>query len=298
MWQRRRAGQSPVVAVQHEQPPLPACSAAGERMSPATGRRADEPGHRPEIGADVKDGITAGTIDILGAGGEEVEAYAASPMAETQRGGIVLIHHMPGYDRWSKEVVRRFAVDGYDVVMPNLYSREAPGADPDDAAAAARANGGVPGERLVGDVAGAAQYLRGLPTSNGKVAVIGHCSGGRQAVLAACNLDLQGAVDCYGAFVIGSSPADYPVRMVSLEDQLPNLSCPLLGLFGNEDANPDPHAVDVLDKLLTEHGKEHEFYRYDGAGHGFFGTDRPSYRQEQAVDGYQKIAKFFARTIG
>ena len=63
---------------------------------------------------------------------------------------------MPGYDRATKEIVRRFAELGYDVAMPNLYWREAPGAAPDDAAATARAQGGVPDERLVGDVAGAA----------------------------------------------------------------------------------------------------------------------------------------------
>ncbi|MEO7260694.1 MAG: dienelactone hydrolase family protein [Jatrophihabitantaceae bacterium] len=242
--------------------------------------------------------INAGVIRISGAGGEDIEAYFAGPTGDGPRGSVVLIHHLPGYDRWSKEVARRFAVDGYRVVMPNLYSREAPGADPDDAAAVARSAGGVPDERLVGDVGGAAAYLRGLPGSNGKVAVIGHCSGGRQAVLAACNLELDGAVDCYGAFVIGTAPPSSPVQMRGLEDQLPNLSCPLLGLFGAEDSYPSPEHVAELGRLLTEHGKEHELHSYDGAGHAFFCADRPSYRQEQAVDGYAKIADFFARTIG
>jgi carboxymethylenebutenolidase len=242
--------------------------------------------------------MSAATIRIAGAEGDQIEAYAARPASSGLRGGVVLIHHMPGYDRWSKEVARRFAVDGYDVVMPNLHYREAPGADPDDASAASRAMGGVPDQRLLGDVAGAIDYLRGLETSNGKVAVIGHCSGGRQAVLAACNLDLQGAVDCYGAFVVNDAPPEIGVRMTSLEGQLPNLRCPLLGLFGNKDANPSRKHVDLLDKILTKHGLEHEFHRYDGAGHGFFSADRPAYRQEAAVDGYQHIARFFARTIG
>jgi carboxymethylenebutenolidase len=246
----------------------------------------------------VDDAMTAGTISITGAGGDRIEAYYAGPSSGDRLGGVVLIHHMPGYDRWSKEVARRFAADGYHVVLPNLYSREAPGADPDDAAAVARARGGVPDERLVGDVGAAAAHLRGLPSSNGKVAVIGHCSGGRQAVLAGCNLDLQGVVDCYGAYVIGTPAADFPVRAGGLEDQLGNLSCPLLGLFGAEDSYPSPEQVAELDRLLTEHGKEHELHSYDGAGHAFFCADRPSYRPKQAVDGYAKIADFFTRTIG
>ena len=120
--------------------------------------------------------------------------------------------------------------------------REAPGAAPDDAAATARAQGGVPDERLIGDVAGAAEYLRVAADLNGKVGVIGYCSGGRQSVLAACNVDLDAAVDCYGAFVVGTPPEGFPLKVTKLVDQLPNLRCPLLGLFGNEDQYPTPRA--------------------------------------------------------
>lgn len=246
----------------------------------------------------MHDAISTASVRIEGAGGDEIEAYTASPVADGSRGGVVLIHHMPGFDRWSKEVARRFAVDGYNVIVPNLYWREAPGADPDDAAATSRAAGGVPDDRLIGDVAGAQSYLLGLPSSNGKTAVIGHCSGGRQTVLAACNLTFDGAVDCYGAFVIGTSPEGFPAKMVGLEDQLENLSAPLLGLFGKEDSYPSPDQVVELDRLLTQHGKEHEFHSYDNAAHAFFANDRPSYNLEAANDGYQQIATFFARTIG
>jgi dienelactone hydrolase len=57
---------------------------------------------------------------------------------------VVVIHHLPGYDRQTKEFTRSLAVGGHNAVMPNLYHREAPGADPDDAMAAARALGGLP----------------------------------------------------------------------------------------------------------------------------------------------------------
>src|ERR1700761_4160729 len=123
----------------------------------------------------MSDSLCAETVMITGQGGDKIEAYVARPSDETKRGGVVLIHHMPGYDRSSKEMARRFAELGYDAVMPNLYWREAPGAAPDDAAATARAQGGIPDERLIGDVAGAAEWLRGLATSNGKVGVSGYC---------------------------------------------------------------------------------------------------------------------------
>jgi carboxymethylenebutenolidase len=249
------------------------------------------------------DALCAASIRISGADGDEIEAYFAhpeDPANSRSRGSVVLIHHMPGFDRWSKEVARRFATmgpRGYNVLMPNLYWREAPGAEPDDAAAVARARGGVPDARLIGDVAGAVAYLKGLPDSNGKVGVIGHCSGGRQSVLAACNLPLAAAVDCYGAFVVGRPPEGSPMTFTGIEDQLPNLNCPLLGLFGVEDQYPSPDQVAELDRLLTEHGKPHEFHSYLDAGHAFFATDRPAYRAEAAVDGYARIDAFFAEHL-
>ena len=163
-----------------------------------------------ETEADVYDAMQAETVQITGHGGDEIEAYLARPLDRGPHGAVVVIHHMPGYDRQTKEITRRFAVEGYLALCPNLYSREAPGASPDDAAAAVRAAGGVPDERLVGDVAGAARYLRALSSSNGKVATIGYCSGGRQSFLAACSLELDAAVDCYGAFVVGSPPNSSP----------------------------------------------------------------------------------------
>ncbi len=245
----------------------------------------------------MSDSLTATTVQISGHGGDPVEAYLARPLEDTTRGGVVVIHHMPGYDRASKEIVRRFAELGYDAICPNLYFREAPGASPDDAAATARAAGGAPDERVVGDVAGAAAYLKALDSSNGKVGVIGYCSGGRQTVLVACSIDVDAAVDCYGAFVIGNTPEGFPVRMTGLDDLLPKLSSPLLGLFGSDDQHPSPADVAKLEQILTVNGKDFELHSYDNAGHAFFAVDRPSYRVEAAMDGWDRITAFFARNL-
>jgi carboxymethylenebutenolidase len=204
---------------------------------------------------------------------------------------------MPGYDSSSKEIVRKFAANGYAALMPNLYYREAPGASPDDAAATARAGGGVPDGRLVGDVQGAADYLRALQDSNGKVGVIGYCSGGRQSFLAACSLNLDAAVDCYGAFIVNPPPADRPLKATPIVGLAPDLSCPLLGLFGAEDSFPTPAETAELSKALDEYGKQHEFHTYEGAGHAFFSVDRPAYRPEAANDGWQKIWDFYGRYL-
>lgn len=152
----------------------------------------------------------------------------------------------------------------------------------------------MPDGRLVGDVEGGINYLRSLPASNGKTATIGFCSGGRQSVLAACRLPVDAAVDCYGAFVVGSLRPNFPIPIAPLYDLLPQLSGPLL-LFGNEDAHPSPADVDELDRRLGKLGKVHEFHRYDGAGHAFFAVDRPSYRPAAASDGWLRVHDFLAR---
>jgi carboxymethylenebutenolidase len=244
----------------------------------------------------MSDAFLSATVKIAGHGGAEIEAYSALPQDAQPRGGVVVIHHMPGYDAETKEITRRFAALGYNAVMPNLYWHDAPGAAPDDAAAAGRAKGGVPDERLVGDVAGAAAYLRALPNANGKIGTIGYCSGGRQSVLAACSLPVDAAVDCYGAFVVGEPPADRP-NMKALYDLLPDLNCPLLGLFGADDGYPSPEQVAELDGLLNKYGKTHDFTSYEGAGHAFFAVNRPSYRPEAANDGWARVAAFYGQHL-
>jgi carboxymethylenebutenolidase len=245
----------------------------------------------------MNESLTAETISIAGAGGDEIEAYLARPLESEQFGSVVVIHHMPGYDSSTKEIVRKFAANGYAALMPNLYWRDAPGASPDDAAAAARAKGGVPDDRLVGDVGGAAEYLRALAGANGKVGVIGYCSGGRQSFLSACSLPLDAAVDCYGAAVVHGAPESMPIKMTAVAGKAGDLSCPLLGLFGAEDKFPAPEETAELSKILNDLGKPHEFHTYEDAGHAFFAVDRPSYRVTAANDGWAKIWDFYGRYL-
>jgi carboxymethylenebutenolidase len=245
----------------------------------------------------MSDAMQAETVRFTGHNGDELEGYLAQPLDGGPYGGVVVIHHMPGYDEATKEITRRFAAHGYLALCPNLYSREGFGVSPDDAAASARAKGGIPDEQLVGDVDAAAKHLRSLATSNGKVGTIGYCSGGRQSFLAACSLSLDAAVDCYGAFVVGTPPEGMPLKVGPIVHLAKDLSCPLLGLFGAEDQFPTPEQTAELERALKEHGKAFEVHTYDGAGHAFFAVDRPSYRPEAANDGWHRIWEFFGRYL-
>ena len=241
--------------------------------------------------------MTAEEIRFTGDADDELNAYFARPTDAGPFGGVIVIHHMPGWDEQTMEITRRFADRGYLALCPNLHHRDAPGASPDDAAAASRAAGGVPDDRFLGDMRGAISYLQSLDEHNGKVGVIGFCSGGRQAFLAACSIELDAAVDCYGGFVVGDPPPGMPVNIRPLLHLAENLSCPLLGLFGQDDQHPSPAEVDELEAELKRLGKQHEFHRFDGAGHGFFAADRTMYRPEAAVEGWRLIFSFFGRYL-
>ena len=244
------------------------------------------------------EGMIAETVTVRGHNGDEIEAYYARPLGAGPFPGVVVIHHAPGWDEWCKEVARKFAHHGYAAIDPNLYHREGPGS-PDDVAAKVRGSGGVADDQVMGDVQGCIDFLRAQPYANGKIGVIGFCSGGRHTYLAACRLpNVDAAVDCWGGNVIVDDPSQLTdKRPVAPIDLTETMSAPLLGIFGNDDPNPSPDQVNRTEEVLRRLGKTYEFHRYDGAGHGFFATERPNYRQEQAVDGWQKVFAFYERYL-
>jgi carboxymethylenebutenolidase len=246
---------------------------------------------------DQYEGMLAETTTFPGFGGELINAYLARPLGSGPFPGMLVIHHMPGWDEWYRETTRKFAHHGFVAISPNLYFREGHGS-PEDVAAKARASGGVSDEQVLGDLEGALRTLHSLPLLNGKVGVFGTCSGGRHAYLAACRLQgINAAVDCWGGRVVMTKEELTDKQPVAPVDFTRNLSCPLLGLFGNDDRSPTPEQVDLHEAELNKFAKTYEFYRYPNAGHGFFYHNRPSYRQEQAVDGWQKIFAFLDKYL-
>jgi len=243
--------------------------------------------------------LAAETVTFRGDNGDQGEAYYARPVAPGKYPGVLVIHHMPGWDEWIMEVARKFAHHGYTTIAPHLYFREGPGS-PDDVGARVRAAGGVSDDQVVGDAKGAIDYLRTRPEASGKVGVIGFCSGGRHAYLVGCRLDnVDAVVDCWGGNVIVDDKKllndKRPVAPIELTA---NLNCPLIGIFGNDDPNPSADQVNRTEAELERLGKSYEFYRYDGCGHAFFNTHRPSHRPEQALNGWAKVSAFLEKHLG
>jgi carboxymethylenebutenolidase len=241
--------------------------------------------------------MMAETVNMHGHKEDLIDAYLARPLGSGPYPGVVVIHHMPGWDVATKEIARKFAYHGYVAISPNLQYREGKGT-PEENSASVRAAGGMPDDQTMGDVKGAMAYLRTLPYLSGKVGIIGYCSGGRQAYLAACTLPgINAAVDCYGGGVV-ARPGELNSRQpVAPIDYTKDLSCPLLGLFGREDQRPSPEDVAKTEAELKKWGKIYEFHMYENAGHSFFSVDRPSYRVEAAMDGWKKVFRWFEKYL-
>ena len=72
----------------------------------------------------------------------------------------------------------------------------------------------------------------------------------------ACNIpSLNAAVDCYGGRVVATPDQLTPIMPVAPIDMTTDLACPLLGLFGAEDANPSPDEVARTEEELKRFGK-------------------------------------------
>ena len=242
-------------------------------------------------------GMTAETISISGHNGDKISAYVARPQGAGPFPGVVLIHHNPGWDEWYCETTRKFAHHGYAAISHNLFQRAGEGRS-DDVAAKVRAEGGIPDAQAIGDTEGAVKWLRAQPWLNGKVGAFGTCSGGRLTFLFACHTkSINCAAELWGGRVVMKKEELTPKMPTAPIEFTKNLSCPLLGLFGNEDAAPTPEQVNLHEAELKKHGKTYDFHRYDGAGHGFFYYDRPMYRVEQALDGWKKVFAFFEKHL-
>ncbi len=242
-------------------------------------------------------GMVAQITTYAGGNGDKIHTYTALPQGNGPFPGVVLVHHMPGWDELYQEFARRLANHGYNVICPDLYCRFGHGT-PDDVTAKVRGEGGVADDSVVADSEAAMKWLKALPNSNGKVGIVGTCSGGRHSVLVASRVPgFDAVIDLWGGRVVQSADQLTPQQPVAPIDYTKDLNCPILGLFGNDDQSPSPEQVNQHEAELKKHGKNYEFHRYDGAGHAFFYHDRPAYRQQQAMDGWNKVFAFFEKYL-
>ena len=230
-------------------------------------------------------------------GDDELRGYAAWPDQSGPRSAVLLIPDVRGLYGHYRDVTRRLAGEGFFAFAVDLYSREGAPELP-DLAAVSRWIRQLPDRRVLADIAAAFQFLAELPEvrSDG-IGITGFCMGGQYALMAACTVKgLAACVSWYGMLRYAERDE---IKPASPLDLAPDLACPFLGLFGEQDALIPLTDVAELDAILRRAGKIAEIKTYPGAGHAFFNDARPeAYRPEAARDAWPRALAFFRRYLG
>lgn len=220
----------------------------------------------------------------------EMRAFVAQPDEAGPYPGVVLAQHGSGVDDFMQEMTRRLAKEGYVCIAPDLYHRQDPSLGTDYMARI----GQLRDADVIMDMNAAVSYLKRQKAARGdRIGITGFCMGGRVTyLLAASNPVFKAAAVFYGGNIMrpwGEGPAPF--------DLTAGIRCPVLGLFGEEDANPSPEDVRRIDRELTRYGRAHEFHSYAGAGHAFMTQGRPSYRATAARDAWANTLDWFKKHL-
>lgn len=264
--------------------------------------------------------ITSAMIEFPGAT-ETVPGYLARPAGEEARPAIVVIHDLFGLVEHTRDVADRLAREGYVTLAPNLFGgaelssvltpenvqkamrllfrlpRRDPEAARQELAKLPEAErtilgptvekllGGLPKDRLTIDLVAAVAYLKGLRfVRSDRIGSVGFCFGGGMSISLACEVTLAGSIVFYG-----ENPA--PIERVR------NIAGPILGLYGAEDTRINAE-LDKLVRAMAEYKKDFEMRIYPGAPHAFFNdTNATTYREAAAKDAWDRVLRFFRRTL-
>ena len=212
--------------------------------------------------------------------GHSVPAYQCLPVGDGPFPGVIVIQEWWGLEPHIKDITERYAREGYAAVAPDLYHGEVT-SEPDEARKLVMA---LDRPRAVSEVVGTVGYIKSQGFSNGKVGTVGYCMGGGLSIATACNTeDLDAAIIYYG-----SNPD---------ADQLANVTCPVLGLYGGDDDGIPISTVVDLSVALEKNGTPYEVHIYGAAPHAFFNDTRESYRAEASAHSWTSTLEFFSKNL-
>jgi carboxymethylenebutenolidase len=203
--------------------------------------------------------------------------------------GMVIMFHRGGHDEFTLKVADDLADLGILAASPDLYHWP-------PVHEVASENPFPRDPEIIKDVSATIGWMDKRGDVNmSRLGIIGHCMGGRMAMLGAATHDsITAAVDYYGGNLSKPWSDDGPAPF----DLIGNIKGPVIGFSGTDDQNPSPADMDRISAELTRHGIRHEFHLYKGAGHAFQNfLSEERYRPEATRDSWAKTVKFLESTL-
>ncbi|MEB7559059.1 dienelactone hydrolase family protein [Kluyvera cryocrescens] len=259
-------------------------------FAPAVSPHASTTVHTPE------EAITAGETSIPSQG-DTLPAYHARPKhSDAPLPVIIVVQEIFGVHEHIRDICRRLALEGYLAIAPELYFRQGDPDDYDDIPTLfSSLVTKVPDAQVLGDLDHVASWAARHGGDANRLSVTGFCWGGRIAWLyAAHNPQLKAAVAWYGRLT-GDKTLNSPKNPV---DVAVDLSAPVLGLYGGQDSGISLESVETMRQALRAANAKAEIVVYPEAGHAFNADYRPSYHEESAKDGWQRMLAWFAQYAG
>ncbi len=241
-------------------------------------------------------GLTAGEVRIP-VGGEHIPAYRAMPARGKAFPTILVVQEIFGVHEHIKDVCRRFAKEGYLAIAPEMYYRQGDVTKlKNNKEIFAQVVSKVPDAQVMGDLDAAVAWAKESGFGNtAKLGITGFCWGGRITWLyAAHNPNVKAGVAWYGRLV-GDKNAMTPAQPIDL---VARINAPVLGLYGGADAGIPNDTVEQMNAALKQAGKPSMIHLYPDTPHAFHADYRPSYRKEQAADGWKRATEWFKRHLG
>jgi carboxymethylenebutenolidase len=241
------------------------------------------------------EGLASGEA-IYDVDGFSVPFFYAAPAGKTNLPVVLVIQEIFGVHEYIADTCRRFAKAGYLAIAPELYARQGdPASYSQMAKLMAEVVSKVPDAQVMGDLDGAVKWAGENGGNLKKVGITGFCWGGRITWLySAHNPAVRAGVAWYGRLV-GPSNEMTPKHPTDLVGQIKG---PVLGLYGGLDSGIPLETVEAMENALKQGSpaaRESEIHVYDNAPHAFHADYRPSYRKEEAEDGWQKMLAWFRK---
>ena len=236
------------------------------------------------------DSLTAGEVKIPTSDGS-LPAYRAMPSQGGPFATVLVVQEIFGVHEHIKDVCRRLAKLGYLAVAPELYARQGDVSKLSDSTEIQKVVSKVPDSQVMADLDATAGWAKDSGFGNiRKLGITGFCWGGRIVWLyAAHSTQLKAGAAWYGRLVGKPSEMQpqHPIDVVGA------LKAPVLGLYGGNDPAIPLETIEQMKQALKAAGNSSEIIVYPDTPHGFHADYRPSYRKEQAQDGWKRLQAWF-----